>query len=69
VLLLAPLLVALPLLVLADLCLRLGAQGPAGWVAAAGLVAALACATPRGVRRAWRWWGSTRAPARTRARL
>jgi hypothetical protein len=64
VLFLAPLLVALPLLVLADVCLRLGEHGPGGWAAAAGLVAGTAWVTPRGVRRGWRWWAATKAPVR-----
>lgn len=53
-----------PLLLLAAACASLAARGPLGWLAAAGLLAAVGWASVRLTRLVRRWWAGTRAPDR-----
>ena len=58
------LVLAAPVLLLAAAVVALAAHGPLGWLAGAGLVAAVAAATRWGCRCCWAWWLSTKAPER-----
>jgi hypothetical protein len=62
-----PVLLLLPVLLLADAVLTLGEHGPLGWSAGAGLVVASLQGSRLAGRRALRWWRSTKAPERPRS--
>ncbi len=59
-----PLVLVGPAVILLDAVLRLAAHGPLGWVAAAGLLAAVFWTARALVRAARTWWASTKAPER-----
>ena len=64
VLLLAPLVLAGPLLLLAEAVVTLSRRGPLGWLLAAILVLAVLWSTRWLCRRTRAWWATTRAPVR-----
>ena len=61
-LLLAPLVLAGPLLLLAEAVVVLSRYGPLGWLAALALVVAVVAASRWAVRTTLRWWATTAAP-------
>lgn len=64
----SPLLLAVPLLLLAIAVTSLWAYGPLGWVAAVLLVVAVAVGTWWGLRLLLRWWRSTKVAPRPQVR-
>lgn len=66
--LLAPLVLAGPLLLLASALVALTARGPLGWLAAGALLAALGVLGREVVRRTRAWWRSTKVPEQTAPR-
>ena len=65
VVLLAPFVLAGPLLLLADAVLRLLRLGPVGWPLAAGLLVSVGWLSRCTWRRSLAWWATTKAPVRT----
>ena len=63
-LLLLPLLLVVPVFVLAAAVAALWAYGPLGWLAAVLLVVGVLWATRLAARICLRWWRSTKAPVR-----
>lgn len=64
VLLFAPLVLAAPLLLLAEAVVTLLRLGPLGWPLAAGLLWTVWAATRWSWRRTCAWWATTKAPVR-----
>ena len=60
------LVLAAPLLVLATVVVALCSYGPLGWVAAAGLLAAVGVVARSSYRVVLRWWRRTKAPSQVR---
>lgn len=63
--LLAPLVLAGPVLLLLSALVALWAHGPLGWLAAGALLATVVLVSRSLCRRSLRWWRSTKAPERT----
>jgi len=57
-----PLVLLGPVLMLLTAVLSLASHGPLGWLAAGGLLVAVALTGRWLVRTAWAWWASTKAP-------
>lgn len=62
--LLAPFVLAGPLLMLATAVVALSAHGPLGWVASVALVVGVLLGARWAVRAGRRWWAGTKAPVR-----